>query len=263
MQNVTVSASYLEKQKNFKSLVKEIQTSLKSKEYAKEGQSFNDYVKMKWNISQAQAYRYLLCAKVLDQLEEFEIQPSYERVCNALFHTVKTPAQMKILWSVILQKAGTVPESINSTHIKKIWKEICMNEKYSHLCQSEENIAKKIENSLNKFSNEKKHKQLKQMAAQQQINSSSVLPYSYIPSPVLSESSLTSNQTENPLYSSMSSMNSLNIPLTPEYTNDCSSILYNSLESIALPTTPSTETLYYMIQPTEIQYQPQQIIYYY
>jgi len=66
---------YLSKQKKFKNLVKSVQTSLKSKEYKQQGYSFDEYIKKKWNISKAQAYRYLISAKVIDQLEEFEIQP--------------------------------------------------------------------------------------------------------------------------------------------------------------------------------------------
>ncbi|KAL6625648.1 hypothetical protein U3516DRAFT_855094 [Neocallimastix sp. 'constans'] len=70
---------------------------------------------MKWNISQAQAYRYLICAKVLDQLEEFEIKPSYERLCKSLSKVAKTPAEIKILWSVILKKTGGRPNCINKS----------------------------------------------------------------------------------------------------------------------------------------------------
>jgi len=66
---------YLSKQRKFKNLVKNVQKSLKSKEYKQQGYSFDEFIKKKWNISKAQAYRYLISAKVIDQLEEFDIQP--------------------------------------------------------------------------------------------------------------------------------------------------------------------------------------------
>jgi len=66
---------YLLKQKEFKRYVKEIQQSINSKEYTKKNCTIDEFVKSKWNISKTQAYRYLLCAKIIDQLEEFEIQP--------------------------------------------------------------------------------------------------------------------------------------------------------------------------------------------
>jgi len=43
---------YFEKQKKFVSLIKDVQTSLCSKEYKTQGYSFNEYIKMRWNISQ-------------------------------------------------------------------------------------------------------------------------------------------------------------------------------------------------------------------
>ncbi|KAL6594757.1 hypothetical protein U3516DRAFT_672396 [Neocallimastix sp. 'constans'] len=58
------------------------------------------------------SYRYLISAKVLDQLEEFEIQPSYERLCRSLHSCAKTTQQMKLLWRTILNIVGTSPDNI-------------------------------------------------------------------------------------------------------------------------------------------------------
>eukprot|EP00833_Pecoramyces_ruminatium_P013236 jgi/Orpsp1_1/1187268/evm.model.d7180000056460.1 len=154
---------YLEKQKKFISLIKEIQNSLNSKEYKNQGYSLNQYTKMKWNISHfIEAYRYLMCAKVIDQLEEFEIKPSYESLCKSLYNLAKSPIQMKLLWSTILKETGGRPDYINSTHVNFYWKELCMNKKYSNICQfkDENDIMSKIEKSLNRFAIEKKQKQM-------------------------------------------------------------------------------------------------------
>ncbi|KAL6591729.1 hypothetical protein U3516DRAFT_570081 [Neocallimastix sp. 'constans'] len=211
MQKINLSNAYLQKQNTFVALVKEVQFSLISKEYKKQGYSLNEFIKMKWNISQAQAYRYLICAKVLDQLKEFEIKPSYERLCRSLYNNAKTSSQMKLLWSTVLIKAGGRPDFINSTHISKIWKELSQNKRYDDICHFEDNIMNKIEKSSNKVSKEKKHKQLhlNKSNSLNSLNSSNSLnslnhskslnsQITNIPSPTLSESSnLTPNETLN------------------------------------------------------------------
>ncbi|ORX51766.1 hypothetical protein BCR36DRAFT_369679 [Piromyces finnis] len=151
---------YLTKQKKFKTLVKSVQNSLKSKEYKQQGYSFDEYIKNQWNISKAQAYRYLISAKVIDQLEEFDIQPSYERLCRSLYNYAKTPQQMKLLWGTILKRARSRPDCINSSHVTKIWKELYMDEKYSHICNYEKSIMDKVERSLNRYSKNIKLKQM-------------------------------------------------------------------------------------------------------
>jgi len=281
MERIT-SSTYAEKQKAFVSLIKDVQTSLVSKEYKKQGYSLNEYTKMRWNISQAQAYRYLICGKVLDQLEEFEIKPSYERLCKSLYNTAKTRDQMKLLWSFVVKRAGSRPDFINSTHISKVWKELCKNKKYSHICHFEETIMAKVEKSLNKHSTEKKQKQLKS-----NINSPSQI--SVIPSPSLSENSPKSNldsQTIDQLniFDDNFDDDSISILLSP--VSNCSSIScdyqFNSIISPSTQSNSPLETFYYLQYPndlyshyqqsltyiqeakplTYIQGQPQQIIYY-
>ncbi|ORX45736.1 hypothetical protein BCR36DRAFT_298655 [Piromyces finnis] len=43
--------AYIEKQNRFRIMVKEIQKSIDNKEYLKEGCSYDEYIKKKWNIS--------------------------------------------------------------------------------------------------------------------------------------------------------------------------------------------------------------------
>ncbi|ORY58283.1 hypothetical protein LY90DRAFT_506274 [Neocallimastix californiae] len=99
------------------------------------------------------AYRYLISAKVIDQLEEFEIQPCYERLCRTMYNYAKTPEQMKLLWKTMLSKFGDRPDCINTYHISKVWKELITNEKYNKICHYEDDIMKYVENSLIKYSN--------------------------------------------------------------------------------------------------------------
>ncbi|KAL6631913.1 hypothetical protein U3516DRAFT_838909 [Neocallimastix sp. 'constans'] len=151
---------YFSKQRKFKCLVKRVQKAIITKEYKKQGYSLNNYVKKNWNISQAQAYRYLISAKVLDQLEEFEIQPCYERLCRSLYNCTKTTEQIKLLWRTILKNMGSNPECINTSYVTKIWKELCQDEKYSNICHYEDSIMKNVEKFINIYILNKKKKEI-------------------------------------------------------------------------------------------------------
>ncbi|KAG4087283.1 hypothetical protein H8356DRAFT_960907 [Neocallimastix lanati (nom. inval.)] len=235
MENISVS-SQIEKQRAFITLIKDIQVSLNSKEYKKQGYSFNEYVKMKWNISQAQAYRYLICGKVLDQLEEFEIKPSYERLCKALHDVAKNPIQMKLLWSTILMKSKNKPEFINSNYVAKVWKELCKNEKYSHICNYENDLMAKVESSLNKLSREKNHNQLKYLKYVKPPNKMSCHSLSILPEPMNNINSC----------NACNYANDINILLSP--VSDCSSpsnntkVSINSFQQFDLMTIPTIQT---------------------
>jgi len=59
MTGINYINSYLEKQKNFKILVKDIQYSLQNKEYQRNNLSIDDYIKNRWNISKYVHYHKL------------------------------------------------------------------------------------------------------------------------------------------------------------------------------------------------------------
>ncbi|OUM64377.1 hypothetical protein PIROE2DRAFT_8849 [Piromyces sp. E2] len=127
---------YLDKQTNFKNLVMNIKTSLESKEYNTLGQNLNDY-----HVS----YRYLLSAKVLDQLKEFTIQPNYECLCRALAKYAKTTPQMKLLWTNILLKVNDKLNMITTMLVSKVWKELCNDKRYYHICHYEDDLMNKVD----------------------------------------------------------------------------------------------------------------------
>ncbi|KAG4083183.1 hypothetical protein H8356DRAFT_968439 [Neocallimastix lanati (nom. inval.)] len=108
--------SYLIKQKKFLSFIKNIQNTIETKNYKKEGYTFDSFVKKKWNITKAQIYRYLIAAKILDQLKEFEILPNYERLCRCIAKLAKTPEQVKLLWKTVLDKVSFSYDSLNSNY---------------------------------------------------------------------------------------------------------------------------------------------------
>ncbi|KAL6613663.1 hypothetical protein U3516DRAFT_630724 [Neocallimastix sp. 'constans'] len=142
---------YILKQKRFKYDVKQIQKSIISCDYKKKGYSLNEYVKKKWNISQKEAYRFLIAAKVMDTLDEFEIQPNYINLCKSLYNYAKTSDQLKLLWKTLLKEANGKPYCINSSHVSKTWKELCNNKKYSNICHYEDTIIKN--NSISSSNN--------------------------------------------------------------------------------------------------------------
>ncbi|OUM58154.1 hypothetical protein PIROE2DRAFT_16652, partial [Piromyces sp. E2] len=84
----------------------------------------------------------------------------YERLCRSLYKYAKKPEQIKLLWKVILEKSRGRPDCINSSHVEKIWKELCADKRYSNICQCEEDIMNKIEMTLNQYSKNRKYKQL-------------------------------------------------------------------------------------------------------
>ncbi|ORY84520.1 hypothetical protein LY90DRAFT_663555 [Neocallimastix californiae] len=108
--------SYLIKQKKFLSFIKNIQNTIETKNYKKEGYTFDSFVKKNWNITKAQIYRYLIAAKILDQLKEFEILPNYERLCRCIAKLAKTPEQVKLLWKTVLDKVSFSYDSLNSNY---------------------------------------------------------------------------------------------------------------------------------------------------
>jgi len=179
--------SYLTKQKKFISFINNIQNKIKTKNYKKEGYTFDSFVKTNWNISKAQIYRYLIAAKILDQLQEFKILPNYERLCRCIAKLTKTPEQIKLLWKTILDKVENRLNEINSSYITKTWNELCQDERYSHICHNEKNIIKNIENSLNKYTKAKKYKEIHTIKTE--INSS----VSDIQSPILNENNMQIN----------------------------------------------------------------------
>ncbi|OUM64373.1 hypothetical protein PIROE2DRAFT_8845 [Piromyces sp. E2] len=141
----TQNSAYFAKQEKFRKLAMEIKKSLDAKEYIK-----------------IEAYRYLLSAKVLDQLNEFTIQPNYECLCRSLAKYAKTTQQMKLLWSTILLKVNGQLNMITTTYVSKVWKELCTDSKYSHICHFEDDIMNKVDIYFKNHSKQLRKRQINQ-----------------------------------------------------------------------------------------------------
>jgi len=153
---------------------------------------------------------------VIDQLKEFQIKPAYESLCKSLYNVTKNPSQMKLLWSVILQKTNNRPDCINSTHVNQYWKEICMDKKYSNICQTKEEEHAKfiIEKSIKRLSIYKKNEKSKQIKKKTEIGVSTTKKNSKtitVPPPPSSSSSI-------PIESSNIPSSMINKPVI--YSND-------------------------------------------
>ncbi|OUM64387.1 hypothetical protein PIROE2DRAFT_8860 [Piromyces sp. E2] len=226
MQSPQFHSNYLHKQVKFKSLVKEVQTSLDSKEYVKLGLSFDQFVK---------AYRYLLSAKVSNQLEEFTVQPNYECLCRTLAKYAKTTSQMKLLWSSILKKVNNKLELITTPLVTKVWKELSSNKQYSHICHFEDEIMNKLE----KYSVNKQLKRIQMnkstgnssntSSTSTNVNQCNSISYSYssVSTPTISYSTPTISYSTPTI--------SYSIPPTTSTTSSSSTIIYsgNTYNSVA------------------------------
>ncbi|KAG4095951.1 hypothetical protein H8356DRAFT_1398066 [Neocallimastix lanati (nom. inval.)] len=193
---------YLRKQKKFITLVNSIQKAISSKDYRKQGYTFNSYVKKNWNISKAQAYRYLISAKVLDQLKEFKILPNYERLCKIISSLTKTHEEVTLLWKTVLRKVENRLDEIDTSFITKVWKELCEDEKYNYICHIENNVVNNNEDNKNKYSENK-------IFTENESNSNIIsnnLSYSIISSSENSENCIliNNNSSQNSYYPSPS-----------------------------------------------------------
>ncbi|OUM64383.1 hypothetical protein PIROE2DRAFT_8855 [Piromyces sp. E2] len=155
--------------------------------------------------SYIKAYRYILSAKVIDQLEDFSIQPNYECLCRTLAKYAKTTSQMKLLWSSILKKVNNKLEFITTPLVIKVWKEISGNNQYSHICHFEDEIMNKIE----RFSTNKQLKRIQMNNTNNYINNSTniyqsnSISYSYpsVSTPSISYSTTTTFPSNSLIYS--------------------------------------------------------------
>ncbi|KAG4090998.1 hypothetical protein H8356DRAFT_1295352 [Neocallimastix lanati (nom. inval.)] len=223
--------AYIEKQKKFKVLIKKIQKSIQSKEYKQYNCPFDEFIKKKWKISKAQAYRYLISAKVIDQLEDFEIQPCYERICRSIYSYAKTPTQMKLLWGSILQNAGNRPDCINSSHVTRTWKKLCSDERYSKICHYEDEIITKVEKSIKRGTKSIKRKQLPNKETKETKNISSTTQINQINKNSTPSNTVINNNEYQYVSSNNSISNSSNSHFPSPTSSICSPIVKNESQS--------------------------------
>ena len=84
----------------------------------------------------------------------------YERLCRSLNKYAKTTQQMKLLWGMILKKTNKKVDLITSSLVTKTWNELCKDKKYSSICNFEDSILTKIENTIKQHSKKSKQNQL-------------------------------------------------------------------------------------------------------
>jgi len=68
---------------------------------------------------------------------------------------------MKLLWGMILNKINKKVDLITSSLVTKTWNELCKDKKYSSICNFEDSILTKIENTIKQHSKKSKQNQLK------------------------------------------------------------------------------------------------------
>ncbi|KAI8913057.1 hypothetical protein DFJ77DRAFT_466620 [Powellomyces hirtus] len=112
------------KQKRFARTVLAVHTIVSKKLYKTKANSLEAYFRDAWKISRAQVYRFLDCAVILKQLESFPKQPCRERLCRSLKRVAKNRADIHTLWSAVLERVNNEHESVTSTIINNVWREL-------------------------------------------------------------------------------------------------------------------------------------------
>ncbi|KAJ3157400.1 hypothetical protein HDU86_003291 [Geranomyces michiganensis] len=112
------------KQKRFARTVLAVHAIVSQKLYKTKANSLEAYFRDAWKISRAQVYRFLDCAVILKQLESFSEQPCRERLCRSLKSVAKNRADIHLLWKTVLAKVNNEHESVTSTIINNVWREL-------------------------------------------------------------------------------------------------------------------------------------------
>ncbi|KAJ3149033.1 hypothetical protein HDU89_004035 [Geranomyces variabilis] len=112
------------KQKRFARTVLAVHAIVSQKLYKTKANSLEAYFRDAWKISRAQVYRFLDCAVILKQLETFSEQPCRERLCRSLKRVAKNRADIHTLWAAVLEKVNNEHESVTSTIINNVWREL-------------------------------------------------------------------------------------------------------------------------------------------
>ena len=158
------------------------------------------------------------------------LNKDYERLCRSLNSLTETSQQIKLLWGTLIKRNRNNPDNINSSMISKVWKELCMNKNYSHICHFEKTFNDKIEQVLDNYSKRMKSKQL---------NSKSKGITS--PKSINTNFGISENKYQNTINNNNNENNNNCIPLINTMK---SSIVYLS------PTTPMNPSIVTPITPT-------------
>ncbi|KAJ3092659.1 hypothetical protein HK102_004652 [Quaeritorhiza haematococci] len=112
------------KHRKFKRTVMAVNNIVSNKLYKERTSSLEAYFKDYWKISRAQVYRFLDCASVLKHLEDFEQQPTRERLCRSIKRLSKSRTDTRALWGSVLERVNYDGESVTSTLIEQVWGEL-------------------------------------------------------------------------------------------------------------------------------------------
>jgi len=86
---------------------------------------------------------------------------------------------MKLLWSAILLKVNNRLYLITTTLVGKVWKDVCHDKRYFHICHYEEDIMNKID-VLKERSKQLRKKQMNNVSVDTNTNKSTSTSSSFI-----------------------------------------------------------------------------------
>jgi len=113
---------------------------------------------------------------------------------------------------MILEKSRNQLDNINSTFVKKVWKELCNDKKYSHICHFEDEIMNKIEISLHKYSKNMKLKHMNQCSSHN-YNNEDTINHNYNNENTMNQNYNNENTINNNYYTSNISCQNYNTPI--------------------------------------------------
>lgn len=119
--------SCAKKQNRFRRTVLAVYNIVSQKLYKRKASSVEVYFREAWRISRAQVYRFLDCAEVLKQLEDFPEQPCKERLCRSLKRLAHNRENIRILWVSVLKRVTNSNQTVTSTVISSVWEELLKN----------------------------------------------------------------------------------------------------------------------------------------
>ena len=171
---------------------------------------------------------------------------------------------MKLLWSTIILKVNDKLDLITTSLVGRVWKDICHEKRYSHICKHEEDIMNKIDIYLkNERSKQLRKKQMNSMYNNTNTFASTSFIYpqtistavnnycvTSINSPQFSNETITNqiNYFNNQIYNEIVPIVPVSMPLSP--VSQCSVIssdedgYVNSIINFSNETLYTTESSY-------------------
>ncbi|KAJ3045866.1 hypothetical protein HDV00_006130 [Rhizophlyctis rosea] len=97
-----------------------VRSIVRNKLYKRRTSSLETYFRKRWRVSRAQVYRFMDCARVLQELDGFPQLPCRERFCRALKSLARNPDEIRQLWEAVLEQVNAESGDLTSSLIQRV-----------------------------------------------------------------------------------------------------------------------------------------------